>query len=176
MSDSYDHNYFHGTYEQMIAHYIKEEPQPGEVTRAEFDALARKVADLEEAVTDLEQKTILLSSKSDTHEKNQYAHHTHDAPSPGPVTAEMIVTDSKTLACRVNGFNDAKPPKPIIYGQFFEPRIRWDFGDHLFVEPDQVTRADGGHDFYTLVPGQNGKKYVPESEPLFVLCADVEPA
>lgn len=171
-SDSWDHNYFHGTCEEMVAYYIdEEEPPVGDyVTRDEFNLLVQKVNDLDEALTQAEDRITdnatkigLLQHALDTHE--------HE----GSAAGMMIVTDEKTLAKKIGGWNDAKPPKPIIYPYFYEPRIRWNMNDRLFVVPDHITRADGGHDFYTLVPGQNGKNFVPDTEPLFVLADDIKP-
>lgn len=117
------------------------------------------------------QSVAVLQEQVSELDKN-LANHDHESGLPEGMM-EWVVTDEKTLACVVNGFNNAG--YPIIDGNFYEPRIRWDFGD-IVIADTMVVKADGGSLWHKLATGQNGPNYiVPSSTDLYVKESDIKP-
>lgn len=155
-------------------------PVPGDDYQKQIDALrvqldvTANLAHVNSGLIDVHETRINNLQDDLLNLRNEFDNHGHDSDdNNGPVYREYIVTDpEKTLACYINGYNSKG--FPIIKDQLYDPRIRWDTGDHLFAEVTPL-RADGSTYWHHLREGQNGKNVVPGDPMLFVNSTDVEP-
>lgn len=125
----------------------------------------------ENRILALEQAVIELKNRVSDLEEGISPVPTPEPPEDDQEFVAYIVTDEKTLARGICGYNNAG--KPLISNCIYEsPRIKWVEGDMLFASVEE-TQADGGDMYVELQPGENGKNDVPGPK-LFVKRGDLD--